>query len=348
MKNLFIVHTPFNLMTAFILAKSTFAADDNYLAIMHPRNFDAWKDVPVLNYMYSEECGYKKIFPLLRLFRSGQDSYRKQVKEVRNMVGGIEFDRAFLAVDIDIQAQLLLAVLGLKNYYRYDEGMWSYYPGGHSRTWLREKYHLLELKTICLLAGIKPKFEFNTAWIGGSKAALGDYLYRPELLMRGSPEVFEITKDMIKDAVRDLKLKGLLKQHFEKETVIYLSQPLVEKGEVSEKDELAGLLRVMKKFDGKAQFLYKPHAVDTKQRIEKYKKAIPGMSIYNSIVPAELLYATEPYINTVISYASSGLMFGEKFADRKINMLSLADFCAKPIDGDAHKIMENAGVEFIK
>ena len=348
MKNLFIVHTPFNLMTAFILSKSTFAADDNYLAIMHPRNFDVWKDVPVLNYMYSEECGYKKIFPLLRWFRSGQGSYRKQVKEVRNMVGGIEFDRAFLAVDIDIQAQLLLAVLGLKNYYRYDEGMWSYYPGGHSRTWLREKYHLLNLKTTCFLAGIKPKFEFNTAWVGAAKAALGDYLYRPELLMRGSPEVFEITKNMIKDAVKDLRRKVLFAQYFDRKTVIYLSQPLVEKGDISEKEELTGLLKIIKKFEGKAQFLYKPHAIDTQKKIEKYKMAIPGMSIYNSRVPIELLYATEPYIDTVISYASSGLMFGEKFADRKINMLSLADLCAKPIDGDAHKIMENAGVEFIK
>lgn len=348
MKNLFIVHTPFNLMTAFILSKSTFAADDNYLAIMHPQSFDAWKDVPVLSYMHSEECGYKQVLPLLRWFRSGQGSYRKQVKEVRNMVDGIEFDRAFLAVDIDIQAQLLLAALGIKNYYRYDEGMWSYYPGGHSRTKLREKFHLLELHAICFFAGIKSELNFNTAWIGGAKAALGDYLYRPELLMRASPEVFEITKEMIKVAVKELQIKGLLKQHFDRETVIYLSQPLMEKGEVNEKDELAGLLRVMKKFDGKAQFLYKPHAIDTQKKIEKYKKAIPGMSIYNSRVPIELLYASEPYIDTVISYASSGLMFGEKFADRKINMLSLADLCAKPIDGDAHKIMEIAGVEFIK
>ncbi|MHC1714485.1 MAG: polysialyltransferase family glycosyltransferase [Acidaminococcaceae bacterium] len=347
MKNLFIVHTPFNLMTAFILSKSTFAEDDNYLVIMHPQSFEAWKDVPVLNYMYSQECGYKKVLPLLRWFRSGQGSYRKQVADVRSTIGDIEFDRAFLAVDIDIQAQLLLAVLGLKNYYRYDEGMWSYYPGGHSRTWLREKFHLLELKTICLLAGIKSELEFNTAWIGGAKAAVGDYLYRPELLMRKSPHAVEITKEMIKTAVRDLQEKGLLTQHFNKDTVIYLSQPLVEKGEVSEKDELAGLLDIMKKFDGKAQFLYKPHAMDTKKKLEEYKKAIPSMSIYNSRVPVELMYASEPNIDTVISYASSGLMFGEKFADRKINMLSLADLCAKPIDADAHKIMENAGVEFI-
>lgn len=348
MKNLFIVHTPFNLMTAFILSKSIFAEDDNYLAIMHPQSFDSWKDVPVLNYMHSEECGYKKVLPLLRWFRSGQGSYRKQVEEVRNMVGDIVFDRAFLAVDIDIQAQLLLAVLGLKNYYRYDEGMWSYYPGGHNRTWLREKFHLFELNTICFFAGIKSELEFNTAWIGGSRAAIGDYLYGPQLLMRKSPNAVEITKEMIKKAVRNLQEKGLLKSHFDSKTIIYLSQPLVEKGEVNEKDELDGLLKIMAKFDGKAQFLYKPHAIDTQKKIEKYKKAIPGMSIFNSKVPVELLYATEPYINTVISYASSGLMFGEKFADRKINMLSLADLCAKPIDADAHKIMENAGVEFIE
>ncbi|MDD4085308.1 MAG: hypothetical protein PHQ31_07280 [Acidaminococcaceae bacterium] len=49
MKNLFIVHTPFNLMTAFILSRSAFAGDDNYLAVMHPQSFSDWQDEPVLN-----------------------------------------------------------------------------------------------------------------------------------------------------------------------------------------------------------------------------------------------------------------------------------------------------------
>lgn len=348
MKNLFIVHTPFNLMTAFILTKSVFANDDNYLAIMHPQSFESWKDVPVLNYMYSKECGYKEVFPLLRWFRSGQGSYSEQVKDVRDMIGDVSFDKVFLAVDIDIQAQLLLAVLGKTSYYRYDEGMWSYYPGGHSRTWLRERFHLCELKAICFMAGIKTDLEFNTAGIGAAKAAAGDYLYRPELLMRKSPKVFEITNEMIRTAVSDLKEKGLLQQQFDKDTVLYLSQPLVEKGEVREKEELSGLLSVMHKFDGKAQFLYKPHAIDTQKKIEKYKKAIPSMSVYNSKVPVELLYAAEPKIDTVISYASSGLMFGDKFADKKINMLSLSGLCEKSIDPDARDILQKAGVIFIK
>ncbi|NCC01731.1 MAG: glycosyl transferase family 52 [Clostridia bacterium] len=348
MKNLFIVHTPFNLMTAFILSKSVFADDDNYLAIMHPQSFESWKNVPVLNYMHSKECGYKEVFLLIRWFRSGQGSYRKQVKEAKTMIGDLNFDKIFLAVDIDIQAQLLLAVLGKTSYYRYDEGMWSYYSGGHSRTWLREIFHLCELKAICFLAGIKTDLQFNTAGIGVAGAALGDYLYRPELLMRKSPKVYEITNEMIGTTISDLKDKGLLQQQFDKDTVLYLSQPLVEKGEVSEKEELAGLLRVMKKFDGKAHFLYKPHAIDTQKKIEKYKKAIPGMEVYDSKVPVELLSAAEPKIDTVISYASSGLMFGDKFSSRKINMLSLSGLCEKNMDPDACDILQKAGVLFIK
>lgn len=348
MKNLFIVHTPFNLMTAFILSKSAFAGDDNYLAIMHPQSFESWEAEPVLHYMCSKECGYKEVFTLLRWFRSGQGSYRKQVKEAKAMMGDLNFDKIFLAVDIDIQSQLLLAVLGKTNYYRYDEGMWSYYSGGHSRTWMREIFHLCELKAICFLAGIKTDLKLNTAGIGVAEAALGDYLYRPELLMRKSPKVFEITNEMIKTAINILKNNGLIQQQFDKETVLYLSQPLVEKREVLEREELTGLLRVMKKFDGQAQFLYKPHAIDTQKKIEKYKKTIPGMTVYNSKVPVELLYASEPAIDTVISYASSGLLFGDKFSDRKINMMSLTDLCEKNMDPDACDILQKAGVLFIK
>lgn len=348
MKNLFIVHTPFNLLTAFILSKSVFAQEDNYLAIMHPQSFETWKDEPVLHYMYSKECGYKEVFLLLRWFRSGQGSYRKQVKEAKTMMGDLNFDKVFLAVDIDIQAQLLLAVLGKTNYYRYDEGMWSYYSGGHSRSLLHRLFHLFKIKTTCFLAGIETELEFNTSGIGEARAAQGDYLYKPELLKRPSPQVIEITGEMIKAAVKDLQDKGLLEREFDRDTVLYLSQPLVEKGEVRAKKELNGLLGVMKKFHGKAQFLYKPHAIDTQKKIDKYKKAIPGMTVYNSRVPVELLYASEPKIDTVISYASSGLMFGDKFSGREINMLSLAGLCEKPINPDAREILQKAGVEFIE
>lgn len=347
MKNLFIVHTPFNLMTAFILSKSIFVKDENYLAIMHPQSYSSWEEEPILRYMSSVECGYKKVFPFLRLFRSGQGSYQKQAKEAINMIGNIDFDRIFLGMDIDIQAQLLVALLGKTKYYRFDEGMWSYYYGGHQRTWLDEKFHLMQLKSICLLAGIKTKLEFNAYAIGYAKAASGDYLYKPELLKRESPEVNPITNEMIKEAVEDLKKRSLLKQQFDKKTIIYLSQPLVEKGEINEKEELAALLDLEKSIGGGTQFLYKPHARDSKEKIDKYKKAIPNMKIYASKIPIELVYSVEPNLEAVISYASSGLMFGGKFAGKEIKMFSLAGLCKKKIEKDAIEILQNAGVVFV-
>lgn len=335
-------------MTAFILSKSTFAEDDNYLVIMHPQSFEDWKDEPILKYMYSKDCGYKDIFHLQRWFRSGQGSYRSQVKDVRAMIGDIKFDKVFLAVDIDIQAQLLLAVLSKNSYYRYDEGMWSYYSSGHKRTWFNAAFHLMQLKFICFLAGIKTDLEFNTEGIGFAKAALGDYLYRPELLMRDSPKVVEISNDMIKRAVNVLNIQGLLKQQFDKKTILYLSQPLVEKGEVEENAELSSLIKIVGKFSGEARFLYKPHARDSKEKIDKYKRAIPNMEIFNSKVPVELLYATEPNLEAVISYASSGLIFGDKFANRHIKMFSLAGISCKAVDSSALKTLQNAGVVFIQ
>ena len=347
MKNLFIVHTPFNLMTAFILSRSAFADDDNYLAIMHPQSFESWQDVPVLNYMHSEACGYRKVFLLLRWFRSGQGSYRQQVKDIRDMIGDVSFDKVFLAVDIDIQAQLLLAVLGKISFYRYDEGMWSYYTSGHKRTWCSSAFHLIQLKLISFLAGIKADLEFNTEGIGFAKAALGDYLYKPELLLRDSPKVVEISNAMIQKAVNILKHEGLLKQQFDTKTILYLSQPLVEKGEVEEKAELSSLINVVETFGKEAQFLYKPHSRDSKEKIKKYKKAIPNMEIFDSKVPVELLYAAEPHLDAVISYTSSGLIFGDKFAGKQIKMFSLTGISCKAADANALKTLQNAGVVFI-
>jgi len=65
MNNLFIVNTPFHLLTSFILSKGFFPEDNNYLALIHPHGYEKWASNPLMNYISSTQCGYKEIFPLI-------------------------------------------------------------------------------------------------------------------------------------------------------------------------------------------------------------------------------------------------------------------------------------------
>lgn len=344
--NLFIVCTPFNLLTAFILSKSIFKDDNNYLAIMHPQSFEQWSKEPVLNYILSKKSGFKDLFLLLRWFRTGQGSYKKQIENLKDMFGDINFNKVFFAVDLDAQAQLLVAVLGKKEFYRYEDGMASYSHLFHSRSKAKSFFHSLKFKYICKTAGIKTNLKFNTKDIGASEAVIADYLYRPELLMRKSPQVVEITNEMIKMAVSDFIKEGLLKQNFDKPTVLYLSQP-IKRSRSEEKAEIGLLKEIMASLDEDTQFLYKPHARDKADKVIRYKEAIANLHIFNSRTPAEILYISEPYLKMVIAHHSSALLYGEKFTGREIRMVSYAKENAKKDVRTAIQIMKKADVEFL-
>lgn len=344
--NLFIICTPFHSLTAFILSKSIFKNDNNYLAIMHPQSYENWSEDPILKYISSTEGGFKAVFPLLRWFRSGQGGYRKQIDSVKEMMGNISFDKIFLGVDLDEQAQLLVAVLGKTEFYRFDEGIGSYSYDCHKRSCLKTLFHFMKIKYVCALAGIKTNLKFNTKALGASEAGVVDYLYRPELLMRPSPQALEITKNMINSAISDLKMDKIIKKQFDKPTVLYLSQP-VKRTKKEEEDEIAFLRTQMASLDEKTQFLFKPHSMDNPKKILKYQKMIPNLKIYDSKIPAELLYVFEPNLQMVIAYHSSALLFGGKFTDRKIRMVSLARKNNNKAVLATISIMRKAGVEFI-
>ena len=344
--NLFIVNTPFHLLTSFILSKSVFSEDNNYLAIMHPQGYEHWENEPVLKYISSKDCGYKDIFLLLRWFRSGQGSYKKQIEAVNNMFGNIEFDKLFFAVDIDEQAQLLVAILGKKEFYRFDDGLGSYSRSFHSRSRVKHFFHSLKIKYICKAAKIKTNLKFNTKEIGASEAVIADYSYRPDFLLRPSPQVHEITNAMVEMAVLDLKGKNLLKTIFERQTVLYLGQP-IKRTKEEEAREIDCLRKIMFSLDKETQVLFKPHARDSEEKIERYKKALPNLKVFNSKTPVELLYISEQNLQMVIAYNSSALLFGEKFTGRKIRMVSLAKPNRNKASMEAIQIMKKAGVEFL-
>ena len=74
MKNLFIVNTPFHLLTSFILSRSFFRNDDNYLALIHPHGYEKWAKNDIMAYIPSEKSGYKEVFPLINFLSKNSAS----------------------------------------------------------------------------------------------------------------------------------------------------------------------------------------------------------------------------------------------------------------------------------
>lgn len=348
-KNLFIVNTPFHLLTAFILQKAR-STDENYLALIHPHGYERWAENPVLAYMASQAGGYRQIFPLIHFLssRHKEKSYRRQVAEVREAIGGIGIDNVFLGSDIDPQNQLLTAALGKTGFYRYEDGLYSYYNENRRRSFGHEWFHKLKLKGLELAAGISTAMYINTSTASDSRAGLGDYMYYPALLQRYSPAAHEITSAMIAQAVAALRVQGLLEVELAQRSILYLSQPLVEQKKITLDEEYAVLGSIAARLGDKVRFYYKPHPNDSAYKLDFYRQKLPAMELYRSLKPAELAFASEKQLCMVISYQSTALLTAHKFSGGRIQAVSLAGLYKKePLHPAYVEIMKKAGVLFL-
>ncbi len=350
MKNLFIVNTPFHLLTSFILTKSVFASDDNYLALIHPHGYLKWTDSPLMNYMSTSKCGYKDVFKLINWLshKNKEKSYHEQVVDVKNSIGQLGINKVFLGSDIDPQDQLLAAALGMKSFYRYDDGLFSYYNEDRRRPKTHELFHKARLWLLKRSAGIKSDMYINTSTAGDSHAGVADYMYAPELLKRYSPKTIKIDDAAINAAVSDLSAHGLLQETMTEKSILFLSQPLVEKKLYTIEQELTCLKKLIEPFSDKAVLLYKPHPNDSQYKIDFYRKNFPQMRIYNNIEPAELLFVREKMLIAVASYQSTALMFPNRFSGRSFKAISLTELGHSPVLPVYKDIMEKSGVFFPK
>ena len=348
MNNLFIVNTPFHLLTSFILSKSFFSADNNYLALIHPHGYDKWASNAIMSYISTTKCGYKEVFPLIH-FLSSRDkttSFSSQVKNVQKTIGKLNINRAFLGSDIDSQDQLLIASLNLTKFIRFEDGLYSYYNENRRRSKLDMLFHQIRLWGLKKISGIHSNLYINTSTSGDSKAGVADYMYKPNLLQRYSPKTYEISTDKIYTAINELKKQQLLKPTFNSSSILYLSQPLVELKLITIEEELACLKKLIEPLDKNSKLLYKPHPNDNDKKIMFFKQNLPQMIIFNSIEPAELLYTIETNLKAVVSYQSTALMYVDKFAQHNIKSISLSDFAKNPMYPKYKEIMQNAGVFF--
>lgn len=233
-KNLFIVNTPFHLLTSFILSRGNFKDDKNYLALIHPHAYDKWADSKVLSFMSSEEAGYEKVFPLIdwMRYKNKHQTYREQVKYVQKTMGSLNIDYIFLGSDIDVQNQLLVGALGQDRFFRYEDGLYSYYNENRRKPVLHSAFHQLRIYLIKKIAGIDGKVSINTTTASDNRSAIGDYMYKPWLLQRYSPRTYEIDQGMILTALEELEEKKIYHPVMKSPSLLYLSQPLVDRKSV--------------------------------------------------------------------------------------------------------------------
>lgn len=347
MRNLFIVNTPFHLLTAYIISRFMKKGDKNYLALIHPHSYEKWKDSPILSYLSSTDAGYEAVYPLINFLssRHKEEGFRKQVKHVEETLGKVGIQQVYLGSDIDPQNQFLVATLGLTSFYRFEDGLYSYYNENRRRNWWKEKFHKVQMEMIMKRSGIPLDIALNTSTASDSKAALGDYMYKPELLKRFSPGAFALKKSSIQKAMAELKRLGLYQCCLTKPSVLYLSQPLVEKKWITLEEELRFLKIFRDNFSG-GQLVYKAHPNDSEAKLAYMKEHLPDLQIWPNPIPAEIILALEPKLKAVISYESTTLMYADLFAEGKVLSLSLSDCTGHSMYEKYKDIMEEAGVKF--
>lgn len=351
MNNLFIVSTPYHLLTTFILSRTLYKEDTNYLALTHPHGYAYWAESPLLSFLSSTAAGYKKVFPLIRWMtgKEKEKSMREQVRQVQSDIRDLPVDRAFLSSDIDPQNQLLIAAIGLTSFYRFEDGLYSYYNKDRIRSKSHEYFHKIKLKMIQALSGIHSDLYLNTSTSGSSPAGSMDFMYMPRLLKRYSPKVCEITDTMIHTAMDILDSEGLLREELPDGTyTIYLSQPVTEQGKITFEDEKRCLRLIAEQLSPGEKLIYKPHPNDDSYKLDYIRSHFPYVCIHKGKEPVELLLYKEPKIKKVVSYQSTPLITAKKFTGRNIECFSLINFYHKPIFPAYRDIMEEAGVKFMK
>lgn len=343
MKNLFVVNTPYHLLTCFILTHSIYENDENYLVLMHPHGYEKWKINKLMTYMSTIKCGYKQVFLLLDWLSSKnkKESYRKQANYVKENIKPLNIDKVFIGVDISPVNQLLVMAVGKNEFYRF---VYSYINENRRRKKSHALFHKLKTYLLKWISGIQGNMYINTEAEGESPAGKLDIMYQPWLLQRKSPATKEITVKMINQAMQDLKSQQLLNEVFQEESILYLSQPMVEKGLFTIEKEVQCLKKILLSIGSKAVLYYKPHPNDSKEKLEYYRNNFKQLKIYDGIEPAELLFTSNSKLKAVISYQSSALLNVNKFSNEKIKAVTFISFIDNSIEDEYINLMKKSNV----
>lgn len=349
MNNLFIVNTPFQLLVAYMLAHSQQSSGtQNHLLLMKPHAFEKWSTAHSLNFIIHDREIWREFshFEDWLNRKVSFSDFKVQVRDMQEALNKMSgYDCVYLGSDRG-QNQLIVALTGKETFNRFDEGIGSYYSI-HKPNYGRKYWHLLRLKFIMALGGIKSKLPLNVGGIGMSKAGQADYLIKPELLQRPSPNPIQIEKDWIDGALAKISQGSTLSSDLNSENcILFLSSPNVEMRYCTAETELEILKTLYNQANKMGmKFLYKPHPAENYTKLEAYRKQLPGVIFFQCVDPVEYLYYIHTRLKYVLSYLSSGLLHSDVFSSTETVAISLVKLYGREREERVYvDIMKKAGV----
>jgi hypothetical protein len=349
MNNLFVASSPLQLLANYIIANSIHEADSNSLVLLGECK---WNDFLSLKKMASDDSTWNNIINYDNwLGRKSKFSTLKaeisaMQKELRQIA---PIDRVFLATDKYPQFQLLVEMTGNSSYIRTEDGIWSYNsPDRHLTSKILQR---LRMGLFRKLAGIKPLVKFNYHGTGRGQSASADYLFKPALLERFSPQAVAISRDDVQKAMAKLSRGINLYSNITGDNLLLLlGSTLVERHLTTVEQELALLEKIhllCARCDMK--LVYKPHRAEKADKLHYYQEKLTDIQFLNIADPIEYLYYLHSNLRTVIAHSSSGLLYADLFAQKPIKTVAIANlYGTGQIEALAARILIKSGTFFPK
>ncbi len=350
MSNLFVASTPLQLLTAYIIATNLFENDDNMLVYIQCNHEKVYHESLCVRKMFDDILTWQ----VMRQDRwlHGVTSLSEFIKKLLQMKqtlfkNRVKFDKVFLGEDKSFENQLLVELSGNDHYYRMEDGVWSYYAS--DRRLLSKLWHGLKMDILRSFSGLHSNMPYNAGGIGRGKAALADYLYKPHLLERFSPNAILIERDQITNTMKKLTEKMQLQLYPDQSTsqvILFLGSKLVDQGKISINTEIEILKYIYSicKQEGLV-FLYKPHPAEKIDKLESYQKLLPQIEFCQTREPMEVLYYSLKNLKCVLAHSSSGLLFADVFSHDTICTIGLFKLYGNEYnDPILYRLMGKAGV----
>jgi hypothetical protein len=197
------------------------------------------------------------------------------------------------------------------------------------------------------LADLHSDMVYNVGGVGHGKAAIADYLYKPHLLERYSPNVIPIERKKVINTMEKLIEKTHQYQdQLPSEMILFLGSRLVEQGKISANAEIEILRHICNICEQQGlTLLYKPHPAEKTSKLELYKKKLTEMEFCLIREPIEILYYCLNNLKCVLAHSSSGLLFADVFSKDVIKTIGLFKlYGCEDSDPVLNRLMEKAGV----
>ncbi len=348
MKNIFMINTPFQLLSAFIVANSYEKKAQNYLLVLRPNEFQNWQYSTGVQYILKDVSTWEKVLIVEKWLQRNDriSSYREQISNMKERIKNIgEIKQVFLGSDKIIQNQMIVEIAGCTNYSLLDEGSFSY--DSRDRKALSKIWQYLRIQYFRYIGDVNGNMKYNFSGNGYGPGNRADYLYRPELLGRKSKEVKPLTRTYVQSVL------PIIAAHMEdvsilmqQPSIIFLGSPFIEQGSFTIQAEMQVLQNIYDIAEqSQLRLIYKTHHSEDNDKLKTYQQTYPKMEMLKSLEPAELLYHKYKNIKYVISFASSGMLYINSFASQDIKPIAAYKLYGQSeIQTRIQKIFEKSGV----